>query len=123
MEENSRLKDSMITVLQSKPNIVSNGDNATINTNHNTLNDNKNVFLDQNYAEAMNIGDFVQNIQCSVDDLNTTAAHGYVEGVSSILLKNLKVMDPKSRPIHCGDIKGIRYTSEMQTNGNAMEES
>ena len=33
----------MITVLQSKGNIVSNGDNATINTNHNTLN--VNVFL------------------------------------------------------------------------------
>lgn len=123
MEENSRLKDSMITVLQSKPNIVSNGDNATINTNHNTLN--VNVFLDQNYAEAMNIGDFVQNIQCSVDDLNTTAAHGYVKGVSSILLKNLKVMDPKSRPIHCGDIKGtqiyIRDDDKWERDGGKLE--
>ena len=89
MEENSRLKDSMITVLQSKPNIVSTGDNATINTNHNTLN--VNVFLDQNYAEAMNIGDFVQNIQCSVDDQYHSCTR-ICEGCEHILVKNL-VMD------------------------------
>ena len=73
----------------------------------------------------MNIGDFVQNIQCSVDDLNTTAAHGYVKGVSSILLKNLKVMDPKSRPIHCGDIKGnqiyIRDADKWERDGGKLE--
>jgi hypothetical protein len=122
MEENSRLKDDMITVLQSKPSIVSTGSNATINTNHNTLN--VNVFLDQNYAEAMNIGDFVQNIQCSVDDLDTTAAQGYVKGVSSIFLKNLKVMDPKSRPIHCGDVKGtqiyIRDANRWERDGGKL---
>lgn len=109
MEENSRLKDSMINVLKQKPNIVSNGDNThTVinNTNHNTLN--INVYLDEKYKEAMNIGDFVQNIQCSVDDLLTTANQGYVKGVSNIFLKNLKIMDPKSRPIHCGDLKGTQ---------------
>ena len=122
MEENSRLKDDMITVLQSKPNIVATGSNATINTNHNTLN--VNVFLDQHYAEAMNIGDFVQNIQCSVDDLDITASHGYVKGVSNIFLKNLKVMDPKSRPIHCSDHKGtqiyIRDANKWERDGGKL---
>lgn len=122
MEENSRLKDDMICVLQSKPNIVSTGSNATINANHNTLN--VNVFLDQHYAEAMNIGDFVQNIQCSPDDLDMTASHGYVKGVSNILLKNLKFMDPKSRPIHCGDLKGtqiyIRDANKWERDGGKL---
>lgn len=120
MEENSRLKDDMITVLQSKPNIVSTGSNATINSN--TLN--VNVFLDQHYAEAMNIGDFVQNIKCSVEDLNTTASYGYVKGVSNVFLKNLKVMDPKSRPIHCGDLKGtqiyIRDANKWERDGGKL---
>lgn len=104
MEENSKLKDSMITVLQSNPTIVSNGDNNTINTNHNTLK--INVFLDQNYQEAMNLEDFVQNIQYSIEDLNITANQGIVKGVSNIFKKNLETLDPKSRPIHCGDVKG-----------------
>lgn len=122
MEENSRLKDDMISVLQSKPSIVSTGQNAVINANHNTLN--VNVFLDQNYAEAMNIGDFVQNIQCSMDDLNVTASHGYVKGVSNVFLKNLKIMDPKSRPIHCSDTKGtqiyIRDANKWERDGGKL---
>lgn len=104
MEENSKLKDSMINVLQSNPTIVSNGDNNTINTNHNTLK--INVYLDQNYQEAMNLEDFVQNIQYSIEDLNITANQGIVKGVSNIFKKNLETLDPKSRPIHCGDVKG-----------------
>lgn len=103
MEENSRLKDNMINVLQHKPSIVSNGDNTTINTL------NINVYLDEKYKDAMNIGDFVQNIKCSVDDLLTTAKQGYVKGVSSLFLKNLEYLDPKSRPIHCGDLKGTQF--------------
>ena len=118
MEENSRLKDNMITVLQHKPNIVSTGNNATINTL------NINVYLDEKYKDAMNIDDFVQNIKYSVDDLQTTATHGYVKGVSNIFLKNLQVLDPKSRPIHCGDLKGtqiyIRDANKWEKDGGKL---
>lgn len=122
MEENSKLKDNMINVLQSKPSFVSNGDNNTFNSNHNTLK--INVYLDQNYKEAMTLEDFVQNIQCSIEDLNFTANQGYVKGVSNIFKKNLEVLDPKSRPIHCGDIKGdqiyIRDANHWEEDGGKL---
>jgi hypothetical protein len=122
MEENSKLKDNMINVLQSKPSIISNGDNNTFNSNHNTLK--INVYLDQNYKEAMTLEDFVQNIQCSIEDLNFTANQGYVKGVSNIFKKNLEVLDPKSRPIHCGDIKGdqiyIRDANHWEEDGGKL---
>lgn len=122
MEEISKLKDNMISVLREKPSIVATGHNTTINANHNTLN--INVYLDQNYAEAMNLEDFVQNIKCSVDDLSVTASQGYVKGVSNIFLRNLEDMDPKSRPIHCGDHKGtqiyIRDANKWEKDGGKL---
>jgi hypothetical protein len=104
LEENSKLKDTMISVLREKPCIISTGDNAVINATHNTLN--VNVYLDQNYDQAMNLHDFVRNLDCSVEDLAVTAANGYVDGMSSLFLRNLDSLDPKTRPIHCGDNHG-----------------
>jgi len=123
MEENTKLKDTVIAALKDKPIIVSTGDNAVINANHNTVN--VNVYLNQNYAEAMNLGDFVRKIQCSLDDLSLTADEGYVKGVSNIFLKNLEFMDPKERPIHCGDQHGtqiyIRDSDKWEKDGGKLD--
>lgn len=123
MEENSKLKDTMISALKNKPIILSTGDNAVINTNHNTLN--VNVYLDQNYAQAMNLHDFVRNIKCSLDDLTLTADEGYVKGVSHIFLRSLDNMDPKERPIHCGDQHGtqiyIRESNKWEKDGGKLD--
>ena len=123
MEENTKLKDTVIAALKDKPIIVSTGDNAVINANHNTFN--INVYLDQNYAEAMNLDDFVRNIHYSLDDLSLTADEGYVKGVSNIFLKNLEFMDPKERPIHCGDQHGtqiyIRDSDKWEKDGGKLD--
>jgi len=123
MEENTKLKDTVIAALKDKPIIVSTGDNAVINANHNTFN--INVYLNQNYTEAMNLDDFVKNINCSLDDLSITADEGYVKGVSNIFLKNLEFMDPKERPIHCGDQHGtqiyIRDSDKWEKDGGKLD--
>ena len=38
-------------------------------------------------------------------DLENTGRLGYVEGVSNIILNNMKCLDTHKRPIHCGDLK------------------
>ena len=53
----------------------------------------------------MNITDFVNNIQLQLSDLEKMGEIGYVNGISNIIVKNLKDMDIASRPIHCTDIK------------------
>jgi hypothetical protein len=53
----------------------------------------------------MNIMDFVDSIQLQLSDLENVGKIGYVEGISNIIVKNLKALDVTQRPIHCADKK------------------
>jgi len=63
------------------------------------------MFLNETCKDALNINEFVDNIKMQVSDLENFGHMGYVEGVSRILIKNLKDLDEYSRPIHCSDLK------------------
>jgi hypothetical protein len=82
---------------------------GTHNTNCNNLTNNKtfnlNVYLNETCKDAMNISDFVSSIKLNLEDLENTGRKGYVEGISSILLKNLNNIEHHMRPIHCSDQK------------------
>jgi len=99
MKENAKLKKMLIDVCK----------NATSNTITNSCNNNKtfnlNLYLNETCKDAMNIMDFVSSIQTSLEDLETTGKLGYVEGISNIILNNMKNLDTHNRPIHCSDIK------------------
>lgn len=86
---------------------VSNGTLA--NNSHNTNNSNNrfniNIFLNEQCKDAMNIEDFVESIDFTLDDLEETGKHGYVKGISRIITNKLKSMDMFSRPLHCTDAK------------------
>ena len=77
------------------------------NTNcHNTNNAfNLNFFLNETCKNAMNINDFVSSIKLSVEDLENTGRRGYIEGISTIILKRLANLEQYDRPIHCSDCK------------------
>lgn len=68
-----------------------------------------NMYLNQECKNAMNLTDFVENVKISIEDLMYTQQHGYVKGISNILAKQLKDMDPKKRPIHCSDKKRMQF--------------
>jgi hypothetical protein len=53
----------------------------------------------------MNISDFVDSIKLQLSDLENVAKIGYVEGLSKIIIKNLKALDVTERPVHCSDSK------------------
>jgi hypothetical protein len=94
MEQNTKLFE-----------IAQNGNSGTIN---NTVNNNKfniNVFLNETCKDAINLSDFVNQIQVSVSDLEETGKLGYAEGISKIIIKNLNDIDLPQRPIHCSDSK------------------
>jgi hypothetical protein len=77
-----------------------------VTTNNNI---NINVFLNEHCKNAMNLTDFVNNINLTIEDLEYSGRHGYVEGVSQILLKNLTDIDPLERPLHCCDSKRLKF--------------
>jgi len=68
-----------------------------------------NVFLNEHCKNAMNLTDFIDNIQVSLEDLAYTNEHGYVKGISNIFTKNLTDMKVTERPIHCSDKKRMKF--------------
>jgi len=77
--------------------------NNTNNSHNKTFN--LNVFLNETCKDAMNIMDFVNSIEIDLDDLEKVGELGYVNGMTNIILKNLKALDITKRPLHCTDVK------------------
>lgn len=85
-------------------NLTVNGDiTNTNNSNNKTFN--LNMFLNETCKDAMNMSDFVNTIEVDAEDMQNVGAHGYVKGVSNILINNLEKTDIHKRPIHCSDSK------------------
>ena len=86
--------------------IVKNGTH-NINTNINSHNKtfNLQVFLNETCKDAMNIMDFIDSIKIQLEDLEDVGKLGYVNGISNIIMKNLKALDVTQRPVHCSDSK------------------
>ena len=80
-------------------------------TNNNTQNNqfNINMFLNEKCKNAMNLGDFVEKIKLTLEDLQFTKDNGYAKGISNIFIKNLNDMDVTERPIHCSDQKRMQF--------------
>jgi hypothetical protein len=53
----------------------------------------------------MNINDFVDSLKLQLSDLENVGKLGFVEGISNIIVKNLRAMDIHKRPVHCSDSK------------------
>ena len=101
IKENSELKNMMMEVIK-------NGTNNTVNSNNvNSHNKSFNLqfFLNETCKDAMNIMDFVESIKLQLSDLESVGSLGYVEGISNIIVKNLKALDITERPVHCTDQK------------------
>ena len=98
MKETSDFKSMMIEVIK-------NGTHNTIHTNSHNKAFNLNFFLNETCKDAMNIMDFVESIKLQLNDLEKVGELGYVEGISNIIVKNLKELDINKRPVHCTDKK------------------
>ena len=101
IKDNSEFKNMMMKVME-------NGTHNITNTN-NISNNNKafnlQFFLNETCKDAMNIMDFVESIKLQLSDLERVGELGYVEGISNIIIKNLKELDISQRPVHCTDKK------------------
>jgi hypothetical protein len=100
MKKNDELQSMMMEVIK-------NGTNNTTTNNTNSHNKafNLNFFLNETCKDAMNIMDFVDSIKLQLSDLERVGELGYVEGISKIIVKNLKELDVTQRPVHCTDQK------------------
>jgi hypothetical protein len=110
-KENQDLRDLLIEQNKSlmelikthQTNTITNSNNTTNMNSHNKFN--MNVFLNETCKDAMNIMDFVNSIKLQLSDLENVGRVGFIDGISSIIVKNLKALDVSQRPLHCSDMK------------------
>ena len=108
MKENSEFKQLMIDQNKHMLDLAHKvGNNNNSNNNNTTNNNNFNLqfFLNDTCKNAMNIMDFVSQLQVGIKDLEDTGRLGFAEGISKIFINGLKQMDVSDRPIHCSDFK------------------
>jgi hypothetical protein len=107
MKENNEFKqllleqnNQILTLVNKRGN---NFNSNNINSNNKTFN--LNMFLNETCKDAMNITDFMNSIELDLNDLINVGEMGYINGISNIIIKNLKELDITQRPIHCTDAK------------------
>jgi hypothetical protein len=99
-QQNMKLQSQMIDVVK-EGTIINN--NITNNTTNNQFN--LNFFLNDTCKDAMNITDFLGTLNVQIDEIEYIGNHGYVNGMTKMIMNRLKDMDVTKRPIHCTDIK------------------
>ena len=113
MKQNQDLQQQILDVC--KNGIIQNNTINQVNTNSNNKTFNLQVFLNEDCKDAMNISDFMSSIQLQLEELVSVGKLGFVEGISNIIIKNLKALDICKRPLHCTDLK--RETVYIKDNG------
>ena len=107
LKQNDEFKNMLLEqnnkLIEVCKNGVGNGNNNTINSHNKAFN--LNVFLNEECKDAMSITDFVNSIKLQLSDLEAVGKLGFVNGISNIIIKNLKALDVHMRPIHCTDTK------------------
>ena len=91
------------------------GNTITNNSNSHNKTFNLQVFLNETCKDAMNIMDFADSIKLQLTDLENVGEQGFVNGISNIIIKNLREMDVNLRPVHCSDLK--REVAYVKENG------
>lgn len=100
IKETSEFKNMMMEVIK---NGTMNNSNNTSNSNNKTFN--LQFFLNETCKDAMNIMEFVDSVKLQLSDFEKLGEIGYVDGISNIIVKNLKALDVDKRPVHCTDAK------------------
>ena len=107
--------------------VMKNGCNTHTENHNNSHNNshnktfNLNFYLNDTCKDAIDINEFVKNINVQLEDLENTGRQGYVEGVTNIIVKNLNSITTHSRPIHCTDEK--REVLYIKNDGEWIKET
>jgi hypothetical protein len=102
VKQNQEFKEMMMEQqkfmmkLAQKPTTVNNTQNNQFNLQ---------FFLNETCKNAMNINQFIDSIQIKMEDLEYTGKNGYVQGISNVIVRELKSLDQNERPMHCSDEK------------------
>jgi hypothetical protein len=103
LKQNNELQKQLIELSKEKSIVMNNCNTNSGNNNNNHFN--IQLFLNDKCKDAINIDQFIKDIQISITDLENVGNQGYVQGISDIIIKNLRTLELTKRPMHCTDIK------------------
>jgi flagellar motility protein MotE (MotC chaperone) len=88
--------------------IIPKVNNNTTN-NNNTINNNQkfniNIFLNEKCKDAIDIKEFISQIQLTLENLDFSRTQGLEAGLTSVIIENMNKLSLYERPIHCTDTK------------------
>jgi len=112
VKQNQEFKDMMMEqqkfmmeMAQKSNSTIQNITNNNIMQNTQNNQFNLQFFLNETCKNAMNINQFIDSIQIQLEDLDYTGKHGFVKGISNVIVRELKALDQTVRPLHCSDEK------------------
>lgn len=115
LEQNNTIQNAFIEQNKHIVNMIPNLNQMNVvNNNNNTNSNNKikiknnyniHLFLNENCKNAINMSDFINNLEVGVNDLKLTGEKGLAEGISNLLITNLNKIPIPDRPIWCSDMK------------------
>jgi hypothetical protein len=104
IKDNKEIKDFMMEQNKQIIELAKLAGHNTTNS-HNTNKFNINFFLNEKCKDALNINDFVSQLEVGIQDLEETGRLGFSEGISKIFINGLKQIELYKRPLHCNDAK------------------
>jgi len=121
-KQNQEFQKQMVDVCQKiQPTTINSN-----NTNSNNKTFNLQLFLNEECKDAMNMSDFINSIELKISDLENIGKVGYVEGMSTIIIKHLNDTDMYKRPVHCSDGKRetvyVREENKWERDNSEMKQ-
>ncbi len=114
VDQNSKIVEQNSILLDVCKNGINNHSNNMTNSHNKAFN--LQFFLNETCKDAMNISEFVDSLTLQLSDLENVGKLGFVEGMSNIIIENMKLLDISKRPIHCMDTKrDVIYLKDQDT--------
>ena len=101
IKQNQEFKELIVEL--SKKDTTTNNNNNIINNNHQKFN--LNFFLNDTCKDAMNMSEFIENMNVQFEDIENIGRDGYVTGMTNMILSRIKNLEVTKRPMHCTDLK------------------
>ena len=117
LENQQQMFNQMMEFMKQQSSTTNNIINGNVNNNYTQFN--LQVYLNETCKNAMNIDQFIEYLQPTLQELEDTARLGYVEGITRIILRGLKDLEESERPFHCSDLK--RETMFVKNNNDIWE--
>ena len=109
IKQNQDFKELLVeqnhTIVELSKKDTTTTNNNTTNNNNNNQKFNLNFFLNDTCKDAMNMSDFIKNMDINFEDIENIGKNGYVTGMTDMILSRIKNLDVIKRPMHCTDLK------------------